>query len=76
MTPLEMCVLFSSSVVAFFLIWLTNFSERVDTPDDGAAPAEKNACSSVREKIREGHDYLWDVNTFFGFKGRTPFLED
>jgi hypothetical protein len=76
MTPLEMCVLFSGNVIAFILVWLTNFSERVEAPGDGAAQAEKNACPSVRDKIREGHDYLWDVNTFFGFKGRAPLLED
>ena len=76
MTPVEMCVLFSGNVIAFLLIWLTNFSERVDAPGNGTTHAEKHTYPSVREKLREGHDYLWDVNTFFGFKAHRSFAED
>ena len=66
MTPAEMCVLFSSYVVAFLLVWLTDFAERPRFKSQ-AAKTECQTYPAVQEKLKEEHEHtIWDVRTFFG----------
>jgi len=81
MTPAEMCVLFSSNVLAFLLIWFTNVSERredaVGCCGPLAAPQAKShhaatTTPATRENLREDNNhhnqYAWNVGSFFGLK--------
>jgi hypothetical protein len=74
MTPAQMCVLFSADIIAFFLIWLTNFSER--GPDERKTAAWQKALHAEHAVADEGlkcqHDGgrvdVWNVGSFLSFK--------
>ena len=74
MTPAQMCVLFSAHIIAFFLIWLTNFSER--GPEERRTTTWQKALHAQQAGNQDGvkceHGYgrvdVWNVGSFFNFK--------
>ena len=73
MTPLDMAKLFSSFMMAAFLVWLTNYAERdpelVEAPEYNPRQHATAPPQSPRPtQSSPGSDPLWNVSSFFGFK--------
>jgi hypothetical protein len=70
MTPDEMCVLFSSYVAAFVLIWFSWFAERSTTP----APPANTECverfPATRDRLHSAEHDVWNVGGFLGLRSR------
>ncbi len=65
MTPRELAVLFSSHVLAFALVWFTNFVENIFT---SMVPAAKwhSVPPSQKKEVVYNEPSSWNVATFFG----------
>jgi hypothetical protein len=71
MTPAETCVLFSTHVFAFVLIWFTSLAEGVDaTHERPSKPAEGPSVNpDIRERLeRSQHELIWNVAAFWQIK--------
>jgi hypothetical protein len=68
MTPDEMCVLFSSYVAAFILVWFTGFAERSTAPAPCTEAEHVERFSSHRDSGSSAEHDGWNVGSFFGLR--------
>jgi hypothetical protein len=71
MTPAETCVLFSTYIFAFVLIWFTSLAEGVDAAYE--RPCKAAESPSINPDCRERHErsqheMIWNVAAFWNLK--------
>lgn len=70
MTPDEMCVLFSSYVAAFVLIWFSWFAERSTPPAPPANVECVERFPATRDRLHSAEHAVWNVGGFLGLRSR------
>lgn len=71
MTPAELCILFSSYVALFLLLWITDMAEKIEHSAQDTAGKTEHFVEEEIVASDTGGAYAWNVAAFFGIKERS-----